>query len=132
MCIADTLRLIALLRFRAHHRLTSTSTRMGCCSNRSVTLYFCVLGFGLAAYSLYEELQMEANPEYRPLCDIQEGVSCSKAFKSEWGTGFGFIHKIVGEATGTRFVIGKARLLAWVEVGFKGTCLSFGLCQRGV
>ena len=60
-----------------------------------------ILGFGLAAYSLYEELQMEANPEYRPLCDIQEGVSCSKAFKSEWGTGFGFIHKIVGEATGT-------------------------------
>ena len=105
MCIADTLRLIALLRFRAHHRLTSTSTRMGCCSNRSVTLYFCVLGFGLAAYSLYEELQMEANPEYRPLCDIQEGVSCSKAFKSEWGTGFGFIHKIVGEAPRTH--IGK-------------------------
>ena len=37
-----------------------------------------------------------ADPEYRPLCDLDEGVSCSVAFNSSYGRGFGFVHKLVG------------------------------------
>ncbi len=40
----------------------------------------------------------EEDPSYTPLCDIDESVSCSVAFNSTYGKGFGFIDKIVGQS----------------------------------
>ncbi len=36
------------------------------------------------------------DPDYTPLCDIDQGISCSAAFNSSYGKGFGFVNKLVG------------------------------------
>ena len=43
----------------------------------------CVAGLCLSAYALYIEIEKHRDASYRPLCDISEGVSCTKAFLSE-------------------------------------------------
>ena len=68
-----------------------------CCSNRCWTLFLCLCGAGLAGYAYYVEMESEKNPEYEALCDINEEISCTKVFNSEYGKGFGVIQKFVGE-----------------------------------
>lgn len=43
----------------------------------------------LSAYTLYVEAKAENDKNYRAVCDINEKISCSKVFTSEYGTGFG-------------------------------------------
>ncbi|KAJ8923430.1 hypothetical protein NQ315_001989 [Exocentrus adspersus] len=49
----------------------------------------CLVGLGLSLYAYIVELQLEADENYQPMCDLNPHVSCSKAFKSEYGKGFG-------------------------------------------
>ncbi|RWS00215.1 vitamin K epoxide reductase complex subunit 1-like protein [Dinothrombium tinctorium] len=46
-------------------------------------------GLTLTLYTLYVELQHERNRNYKALCDINEHMSCTKAFTSRYGKGFG-------------------------------------------
>ena len=39
----------------------------------------------------------EEDPDHQALCDLAPSVSCTAAFESEYGTGFGIICPIVGE-----------------------------------
>lgn len=44
------------------------------------------LGFLLSAYAFYVIKRTERSGKYKPLCDISENVSCTKAFISEYGS----------------------------------------------
>ncbi|KAJ8668986.1 hypothetical protein QAD02_000245 [Eretmocerus hayati] len=56
-------------------------------------LWLCLLGVGISYYAYVVETSVERDPDYQPLCDISEHVSCTKAFTSEYGKGFGLIPK---------------------------------------
>ncbi|XP_049799201.1 vitamin K epoxide reductase complex subunit 1 [Schistocerca nitens] len=57
----------------------------------------CVLGMGLSYYAYVVETSKEADANYQPACDISEHMSCSKAFMSEFGKGFGIVHRTLGK-----------------------------------
>jgi vitamin-K-epoxide reductase (warfarin-sensitive) len=44
-----------------------------------------VIGLTVSAYATYVHRQMKQTPEYRPWCDINSAVSCSKAIASRYG-----------------------------------------------
>ncbi|BES97801.1 vitamin K epoxide reductase complex subunit [Nesidiocoris tenuis] len=56
-----------------------------------------LMGFVLSLYTYIVELNLHHNHDYVALCDISEHMSCSKAFTSQWGTGFGFVGQLLGE-----------------------------------
>ncbi|XP_063916154.1 vitamin K epoxide reductase complex subunit 1-like protein 1 isoform X2 [Zophobas morio] len=60
--------------------------------NYSIT-FFCIVGLGLSIYAYVVELQAENNSKYVAMCDISEHMSCTKAFRSEYGKGFGLVSK---------------------------------------
>ncbi|XP_019619480.1 PREDICTED: vitamin K epoxide reductase complex subunit 1-like protein 1 [Branchiostoma belcheri] len=57
----------------------------------------CVVGIILSIYALHVELEKEKNKSYVALCDFSDRVSCTKAFSSYYGKGFGLLQHIVGE-----------------------------------
>lgn len=54
-------------------------------------------GTALSYYALSLEKARADDPEHEALCDIAPAVSCTAAFESEYGTGFGIICPIVGD-----------------------------------
>lgn len=46
-------------------------------------VFLCLLGLGLSIYSYIVELEIEQDENYKAMCDINEHMSCTKAFKSE-------------------------------------------------
>ncbi|CAH1973704.1 unnamed protein product [Acanthoscelides obtectus] len=59
----------------------------------SLLIFFCLIGLGLSIYTYVVELQLEHDARYKPMCDISPHMSCSKAFTSEYGKGFGIFGK---------------------------------------
>ncbi|XP_053998311.1 vitamin K epoxide reductase complex subunit 1-like protein 1 [Hylaeus anthracinus] len=51
----------------------------------------CVLGFAASYYAYVLGIAKEEDNSYEAMCDISERVSCTKAFLSEYGKGFGII-----------------------------------------
>lgn len=51
-------------------------------TNYGLTL-FCLIGLGLSIYAYAVELAFEQNSNYKPMCDINAHMSCTKAFKSQ-------------------------------------------------
>ncbi|XP_003699979.1 vitamin-K epoxide reductase [Megachile rotundata] len=51
----------------------------------------CILGFSVSYYAYIVETKVENDDSYEAMCDISEHVSCTKAFASEYGKGFGII-----------------------------------------
>lgn len=49
----------------------------------SILTFTCLCGLGLSIYSYTVELQLENDPNYSPMCDINQHMSCSKAFTSK-------------------------------------------------
>lgn len=64
------------------------------CKNLAITS---IIGLLISVYGFYVETNMEKDHDYKAMCDINEAVSCSKVFASEYGKGFGIIGKILGE-----------------------------------
>ncbi|XP_066595204.1 vitamin K epoxide reductase complex subunit 1 [Prorops nasuta] len=63
-------------------------------STRRITaeLFFaCIAGFFISYYAYTVENAKEKDENYEALCDINEAISCTKAFQSEYGKGFGLI-----------------------------------------
>jgi len=57
-----------------------------------------LLGLGISGYSLYVSTSFEKDPEnYRPLCDVEEGVSCSSVLTSKYAKGFGLVGGLMGD-----------------------------------
>ncbi|XP_011500209.1 PREDICTED: vitamin K epoxide reductase complex subunit 1 [Ceratosolen solmsi marchali] len=59
----------------------------------AVLLWLCLQGVAICYYAYVVETNKVKDKEYQPLCDVNEYVSCSKAFMSEYGKGFGLIPK---------------------------------------
>ncbi|XP_015512123.1 vitamin K epoxide reductase complex subunit 1 [Neodiprion lecontei] len=51
----------------------------------------CIVGFALSYYAYIVETSKEHDSSYEAMCDISEHISCTKAFMSEYGKGFGII-----------------------------------------
>lgn len=43
----------------------------------------CIIGFALSYYAHYVELAKEEDDLYEAVCDINEHISCTKAFSSK-------------------------------------------------
>lgn len=56
-------------------------------------IFYSLIGMGISAYSIYVKVQSEMDPKYEAMCDMNEKVSCTKVFNSEYGRGFGLISK---------------------------------------
>jgi uncharacterized membrane protein len=51
------------------------------------TLYLSLIsamGLSLSLYTLYVEMKSQNDSKYRAFCDINEHISCSKAFNSKY------------------------------------------------
>lgn len=53
----------------------------------------CIIALGLSFYALLVEFKKEHDDSYEAMCDISEHMSCTKAFISEYGKGFGLLPK---------------------------------------
>lgn len=51
-------------------------------------LILAIIGFCVALYSYFVESKMKADARYKPACDINDRISCSKAINSQYGTLF--------------------------------------------
>jgi len=54
-------------------------------------------GLGLSMYALYIETKFHQDEDYVPLCDIEENISCSAVFTSQYAVGFGQVEKYLGK-----------------------------------
>jgi uncharacterized membrane protein len=57
-----------------------------------------IIGLGLTFYLVYVKNKMAVHKDYKPRCDINRYISCSKAIKSEYSQIFGFPNTILGLA----------------------------------
>ncbi|PSN36255.1 Vitamin K epoxide reductase complex subunit 1-like protein 1 [Blattella germanica] len=57
----------------------------------------CLVGLALSYYAYVVETSKEHDEKYEAMCDISEHMSCSKAFTSPYGRGFGLVRHIFGE-----------------------------------
>ena len=55
-----------------------------------------VIGFLLSCYAYHIGKKAEQETSYKSICDIQDNMSCSKAFSSGFGKIAGFSNSIVG------------------------------------
>ncbi|XP_046388368.1 vitamin K epoxide reductase complex subunit 1-like protein 1 [Ischnura elegans] len=60
-------------------------------------IFFCFCGILLSYYAYIVETKKEEDENYEAMCDISEHMSCSKAFSSRFGKGFGVIGSVLGE-----------------------------------
>lgn len=69
-----------------------------CCSRLQsvLALVFYATGLGLSSYAYFVEYQLEHEPGYKAMCDIDESHSCSSVFNSTYGRGFGIVGKLMG------------------------------------
>jgi vitamin-K-epoxide reductase (warfarin-sensitive) len=61
-----------------------------------ITLILTISGFLISLYAFYIEKKMTKNPEYKPVCDLSDKVSCSKPIKSPYGKFFPVPNSIIG------------------------------------
>lgn len=54
------------------------------------------LGFLISIYSLYVKIKKENNKNYKPICDINKNISCTKAFLSNEGSLIGLPNPLFG------------------------------------
>ncbi|KAJ9579478.1 hypothetical protein L9F63_024415 [Diploptera punctata] len=64
--------------------------------NKGITVV-CLIGLILSYYAYVVETNKEHDEKYEAMCDISEHMSCSKAFMSPYGKGFGLVRHIFGE-----------------------------------
>ncbi|XP_052839112.1 LOW QUALITY PROTEIN: vitamin K epoxide reductase complex subunit 1 [Drosophila gunungcola] len=58
-------------------------------STTSRLRWICACGLAISVYSLYVKKKLEEDENYRPICDVNDNISCSLVFKSIYGDGFG-------------------------------------------
>ncbi|CAM9149109.1 unnamed protein product, partial [Choristocarpus tenellus] len=56
----------------------------GCRSTKNLEV-LALVGLCLSLYAVYVEHQNEVDASYEATCDINQFISCSKVFTSEWG-----------------------------------------------
>ncbi len=73
------------------------------CFMVSIMLFFmlgfpllCFIGFGLSLYMFIIERKLKKNPAYKPVCNISDRMSCTKALESEYAKPFGVSNALLG------------------------------------
>ncbi|KAJ1184839.1 hypothetical protein NDU88_001636 [Pleurodeles waltl] len=64
---------------------------------RTARCAVCALGILLSVYAFHVERELERDPQYRALCDLNQWVRCAPVFASRWGRGFGLLGSIFGQ-----------------------------------
>lgn len=54
------------------------------------------IGFCLSLYALYLDRKVQEDPNYHPVCNISDRISCTKPITSGYGKLFGFSNSILG------------------------------------
>jgi len=67
---------------------------LGCTKFFNIVLS--LTGLGISAFALFVEMKSEMDEEFAALCDIDENISCTVLFNSEYGRGLGQVYKHVG------------------------------------
>ncbi|XP_059619327.1 vitamin K epoxide reductase complex subunit 1 [Phlebotomus argentipes] len=67
------------------------------CQFASSMVVSSLIGLLLSIYTTHVEIQLELDNDYEALCDLNEGISCTKVFSSQYGKGFGIVHHLLGE-----------------------------------
>jgi len=62
----------------------------------NIILLISVVGFLLSVYAFFIEKKSKESKNYKAVCDISEGVSCTKAFRSEYGKILGVSNSFFG------------------------------------
>ena len=55
-----------------------------------------IIGLFLSVYAFFVEKNIKKSKSYKPLCDISNKVSCTKAFSSKYGSLAGISNSFVG------------------------------------
>ncbi|MDP3889094.1 MAG: vitamin K epoxide reductase family protein [bacterium] len=55
-----------------------------------------IIGLVISWYVFTVENKIKKDPSYKPLCDISDTISCTKAFESQYASVFGANNAIVG------------------------------------
>jgi vitamin-K-epoxide reductase (warfarin-sensitive) len=55
-----------------------------------------VLGFLVSLYALYVKIKMKRDRDYRPVCDIRDNISCTRALGSRYGSTLGLPNPLYG------------------------------------
>ena len=76
---------------------TRSSSELNMDFNRFFRITLGLIGIFLSVYSLFVEVQAHSDKNYKALCDINEQISCTKVFLSEYGKGFGLVAPILGK-----------------------------------
>lgn len=87
------------------------------------------IGFAISQYVFWVEKRTREDRDYTPLCDINDRISCTRAFKSRYGNLLGFSNSILGMFFYTVLFI--AQLLGFemmvFGLSFAAAVASFGL-----
>jgi len=77
----------------------TANTPQTCCSRfqKFLTIIFYLAGIALSGYAYFVEYQLEKEPGYKAMCDIDESHSCTTVFNSTYGRGFGIVGKLMGD-----------------------------------
>jgi len=59
-------------------------------------LVLSIFGLVVSTYSLFVERKVSRSKDYKPMCDINDRISCTKAFSSEYGKHFGISNTVFG------------------------------------
>jgi vitamin-K-epoxide reductase (warfarin-sensitive) len=55
-----------------------------------------VLGFCISLYTYLLEKKVKKDPNYKPVCDISDKISCTKPMKSSYAALFYFSNAVIG------------------------------------
>ena len=81
-----------------------------------------LVGIILCVYGMYVERQIMHTDSYKPLCDLSDTVSCSKAFLGPWGKTFGISNIYLGLMFYICMLI--CAWLQWIDLAFYGASIA--------
>lgn len=56
-------------------------------------------GIGICVYAFIAHSALQKDPKYKPFCDIDQQLNCSKVFSSSYVKGFGLAEKYLGKSS---------------------------------
>lgn len=60
------------------------------------TIILATVGFGLSFYMFMVERKLKKNPTYKPVCNLSDRISCTKALESEYAQPLGVSNALLG------------------------------------
>lgn len=61
-------------------------------------LTLAIIGFCISAYTYFIEKRIKEKPDYKPVCDLSDRISCTKPMKSPYANLFYVSNSVIGGA----------------------------------